>query len=179
MKFIEQKIKGVFIIEPTPFVDERGIFRRHFCQREFENYGLISRLSQANVSENKYKHTLRGFHYQENPHGEGKTLSCLVGKLYDIVVDLRPQSPTYHQWIGVELNQENRHSLHVPPGCAHAFITLEEGCLIHYYCSEFYHGPAERGIRYNDPFFKFVWPAEVKHISDKDRNHPDYVPVKK
>lgn len=178
MKFFEQKLAGVFIIEPEPFVDERGVFRRHFCEKEFANYGIAIDVKQCNVSENKYAHTLRGFHYQLDPHGEGKTLSCLVGKIYDVVVDLRPSSKTYLQWQAFELNSENRRAVHIPPGCANAFLTLEPNCVIHYYCSQFYYGPSERGIRFNDELFKFEWPVLPQVISDKDKNHPDYVPVK-
>ena len=179
MKFFAQKLLGVYLIQPEPFVDDRGVFRRHFCQREFDDHGITSRVAQCNVSENKYKHTLRGFHYQAAPYGEGKTLSCIVGKVCDIVLDLRPNSATYLQWQSFDLDQNNRLSIHVPPGCANAFLTMEDGCIIHYYCSEFYFGQTERGVRYNDPLFKFAWPAEVRMISDKDKNHPDYVPVKR
>jgi dTDP-4-dehydrorhamnose 3,5-epimerase len=179
MKFFKQKLPGVFIIEPEPFVDDRGVFRRHFCQREFEAQGITCRVAQCNVSENKYKHTLRGLHYQLAPHGEGKTLSCLVGKIYDIIVDLRPDSPTYLQWLSFELNQDNRKSIHIPPGCANGFMTLQDNCVIHYYCSEFYFSPADKGVRYNDPLFKFTWPVEPKLISERDKSHPDYVSAKK
>lgn len=179
MKFSAQQIPGVFIIEPEPFVDDRGVFRRHFCQREFDAHGISSRVTQSNVSENKYKYTLRGFHYQVPPHGEGKTLSCLAGKIYDIIVDLRADSPTYLKWQSFELDTENRRSIHIPPGCANAFLTMQDSSLIHYYCSEFYFGPSERGIRYNDPLFKFIWPYTPQFMSDKDRNHPDFIPVKR
>lgn len=174
MEFYEQKIRGVFLIEPEPFADERGMFRRHFCQKEFSEHGIVTSVAQSNVSENKFKHTLRGFHYQLPPHGEGKTLSCLRGAIYDIVVDLRPKSSTYLKWIAVELNENNRKSIHVPPGCANAFLTLADNSLIHYYCSEFYNSGAERGVRYNDPLFNFKWPAEPIVISDKDRSWPDF-----
>jgi dTDP-4-dehydrorhamnose 3,5-epimerase len=178
MKFHQQPIKGVFLIEPTPFVDERGVFRRHFCATEFGQHGIASAVAQANVSENVHALTLRGFHYQLRPHGEGKTLSCLRGKIYDIVVDLRPESPTYMEWINVELDDENRLSVHVPPGCANAFLTLTDGVLVQYYCSYPYTPAAERGIRYNDPAFNFKWPHAPKHISQKDRSHPDFVAEK-
>ena len=174
MKFISQKIPGVFIIEPTPFADERGIFRRHFCAREFKEHGIVADISQCNVSENKFRHTLRGFHYQLSPAQEGKTLSCFAGSIYDIVVDLRSDSPAYLQWLSVELTGENRKSLHVPPGCANAFMTLQDNTVVYYYCSEFYTPAAERGIRYNDPLFNFRWPAAPKVISQKDAQHPDY-----
>lgn len=179
MKFLPQKLSGVFILEPEPFIDDRGIFRRHFCQKEFESHGIASRVAQCNVSENKFRYTLRGFHYQEAPHGEGKTLSCLLGRIHDVVVDLRPESPTYLKWQSFELNKDNRYSLHVPPGCANAFLTLQDECLIHYYCSEYYFAAAEKGVRYNDPLFRFQWPAQPKIISEKDRSHPDYVPEKR
>jgi dTDP-4-dehydrorhamnose 3,5-epimerase len=178
MKFFEQSIPGVFVIEPEPFVDERGVFRRHFAQEEFDQHGITSVVKHCNVSENKFKHTLRGFHHQLAPYGEGKTLSCPKGSIYDVVVDLRPSSSTYLKWLAVELNDKNRKSLHIPPGCANAFLTLQDDCLIHYYCSEAYHADAERGIRYNDPAFDFKWPAEPLIISDKDKNHPDFQPVK-
>lgn len=174
MRFVEQRLPGVYIIEPQPFEDDRGMFRRHFCEREFREHDLAATVKQCNVSENMFKHTLRGFHYQIAPHGEGKTLTCFRGAVHDIVVDVRESSPTYLQWLAVELNDENRKSLHVPPGCANAFLTLTDRSLIHYYCSESYAPEAERGIRYNDPLFKFGWPHEPKVISAKDRRHQDF-----
>lgn len=178
MKFFKQFIPGVFIIEAEPFMDERGVFRRHFCEKEFNDNGITTTVKQSNISENKYKFTLRGFHYQVAPYGEGKTLSCLKGSIYDIVVDLRLESPTYMKWLAVELNEQNRKSIHVPPGCANAFLTLQDSSLIHYYCSESYNSQAERGIRYNDPSFQFLWPTKPLVISNKDLNHPDYTPPK-
>lgn len=176
MKFCAQKIPGVYVIEPEPFVDKRGMFRRHFCEKEFKAHSIVTDIRQCNVSENKFRHTLRGLHYQVAPFSEGKTLSCLKGSIYDVIVDIRPSSPTYLQWLSVELNDQNRKSLHVPPGCANAFLTLEDNSLIFYYCSEFYNSSAERGIRYNDPLFEFVWPHEPKVISEKDKKHPDFIP---
>lgn len=176
MKFHQQKLPGVYVIEPEPFQDERGVFRRHFCEKEFKAHGITADVRQCNVSENIYAYTLRGFHYQLDPWAEGKTLSCFAGAVYDIVVDLRPESPTYLQWISVELNPDNRRSIHVPPGCANAFLTLSDRTVIQYYCSQVYQAPSERGIRYNDPLFKFVWPAELRVISEKDARHPDFIP---
>ena len=175
MIFIEQKIKGVWLINPTPFEDDRGIFRRHFCNKEFKLNNIDINISQSNVSENKYKGTLRGFHYQLAPNQEAKTLSCFNGRIYDIVVDLRKDSATYKQWISVELTQDNRSMVHVPKGCANAFLTLEDKCIIHYYCSDPYVPKNEKGMRYNDPSFDFKWPYEPKIISEKDLNHPDYI----
>jgi dTDP-4-dehydrorhamnose 3,5-epimerase len=174
MKFHPQTIGGVYLIEATPFVDERGTFRRHFCAEEFRQHGLATAVAQANLSENPHALTLRGFHYQLPPHGEGKTLSCLRGKIHDIVVDLRRDSPTFMKWRAFTLDETNRQSLHVPPGCANAFLTLVDHCLVQYYCSYPYTPAAERGIRFNDPAFDFVWPAEPLHISDKDRFQPDF-----
>ncbi len=174
MIFHEQAIAGAFLIEPTPFADDRGVFRRHFCAAEFQQHGLASQVAQANVSENLHALTLRGFHYQLPPHGEGKTLSCLRGKIHDILVDLRPESPTFLQWRAFTLDDSSRLSLHVPPGCANAFLTLEDNVLVQYYCSHPYTPAAERGIRYNDPAFGFVWPQPPRHISQKDASHPDF-----
>lgn len=178
MKFSEQKIKGVYLIEPEPFIDSRGMYRRHFCQNEFKSHGIITKVVQANITESKRSFTLRGFHYQEEPYGEGKTLSCLKGSIYDIVVDVRPKSPTYLQRLGFELNENNRKSIHIPPGCAHAALTLKDNTIVHYYSSQFYTPKAERGIRYNDPLFKFKWPHKPEVISKKDRSFPNFIPKK-
>ena len=174
MKFYEQKLKGVFLIKPTPFKDERGVFRRHFCAEELSKHNIVTDVCQSNVSENPFAYTLRGFHYQERPFSEGKTLSCLKGGIYDIIVDLRAESPTYMNWVSFELNEDNRNSIHIPPGCANAFMTLEDKSLIHYYCSYPYTPSKEHGIRYNDLSFNFEWPREPLFISEKDKNHPDY-----
>jgi dTDP-4-dehydrorhamnose 3,5-epimerase len=174
MKFIETEIDGVFIIEAEPFIDDRGAFRRHFCESEFKKNNIVEDITQCNVSENKYAYTLRGFHYQLDPHSEGKTLSCLNGSIYDVVVDLRRNSTTYMKWISIELSKANRKSVHIAPGCANAFMTLEDNSLIHYYCSQSYAPDFERGIRFNDPSFNFKWPSEPEVISEKDLNHPDF-----
>lgn len=179
MKFHEQQIPGVYFIESEPFTDDRGMFRRHFCKNEFKSKGIVPDVCQSNVSENKFKHTLRGFHYQIPPYEEGKTMSCLKGAMYDIVVDLRPSSATYLKWTEVKLTEHNRFSVHIPPGCANAYLTLEDNTIIHYYCSEFYNPSAERGLRYNDPLFHFKWPVEPVFISEKDRNHQNFIPHQK
>ena len=174
MKFSEQKLERVYLIEPEPHKDERGMLRRHFCQHEFAEYSLMNEIKQTNVSENRKKHTLRGFHFQLPPHGENKVISCIKGSIYDIVFDLREESKTYLQWQPFELTEENRLSLYVPIGCANAYLTLQDSSWILYYHSEFYAPGSEGGIRYNDPLFKFHWPAEPKVISDKDLNIPDF-----
>ena len=174
MKFTEKKIEGVYLIEPEPYEDDRGMLRRHYCQREFKDNNLMTDIKQTNVSENKKKHTLRGFHFQYPPHGENKVISCIKGRIYDIVVDLREKSETYLKWQSFELTEENRLSIYVPIGCANAYLTLKVNTWILYYHSEFYAPGGEGGIRYNDTFFKFHWPAEPKMISDKDLNIPDF-----
>lgn len=176
MKYYEQEISGVWLIEPEPFLDKRGVFRRHFCKREFGERSIETRICQTNIIENRNKYTLRGFHYQIKPFEECKTISCFQGALYDIVVDLRPESNTFLKWISFELNSQNNVSLHVPAGCANAYLTLDDHTMIHYYMSEFYSPESYRGVRYNDPLFKFVWPAEPVIISDKDRTYPDFDP---
>ena len=180
MKFEELEIKGAFLIHAEPFQDERGIFRRNFCEKEFDEHGISSIVTQANISENNYKHTLRGFHYQVSPYGEGKTMTILKGCIYDIIVDLRRESDTYLKWISLNLSSNMRTSFHVPPGCANAFLTMENETLVQYYCSCSYNPESERGLRYNDPLFQFTWPIDTpKHISDKDASWPDYAPEKK
>jgi dTDP-4-dehydrorhamnose 3,5-epimerase len=177
MKFITQAIPGAWLIEPNPFQDDRGVFRRHFCAREFAAHGIASHILQSNISENLHARTLRGFHYQVAPHGEGKTLTCLRGRIHDILVDLRPDSPTYLKSISFELDDQNRKSIHIPPGCANAFLTLTDDVLVYYVVSEFYQPDAERGIRWNDPLFNFQWPETPLHFSKKDSDWPDFVPV--
>ena len=174
MRFHEQDLEGVYVIEAEPHEDERGLLRRHFCQKEFMEHGLIGEIRQCNVSENKRKHTLRGFHYQLPPRGESKTLSCMKGSIHDIVVDLRVASSTSMRWQSFELSAESRLQLHVPAGCATAYLTLEDDTSVFYYHSEFYEPGVEAGIRYNDPLFGFVWPAEPSRASARDLNMPDF-----
>jgi len=178
MKFFEQKIPNVYVIKPEPFMDKRGLLRRNFCQREFAEHGISIDIKQCNISENSLRYTLRGFHYQRHPFQESKVLSCIKGSLYDIVVDLRPDSPAYLQWVSLDLTEENRMSLYVPAGCANAYLTLSDNTRILYYHSDFYTPNAEGGIRYNDPFFKFQWPAEPLVISEKDKSYSAFIPDK-
>lgn len=178
MIFIKNKIKGVFLIKPEPFKDKRGIFRRIFCQKEFKKNNLVNIIRQANISENKFRYTLRGFHYQTNPFGEDKTLTCVKGSIYDIVVDLRPKSKTYMKWCSFQIDEKNKNLIHIPRGCANAFLTLKNNTLVQYNSSEFYKPKYEKGIRYNDPLFKFKWPQKPKIISNKDLSHPNYIMIK-
>ncbi len=173
MKFYEQDIKGVWLIEAEPVTDARGSFRRHFCQKEYEDNGLQSKIVQTNISENPQKHTLRGFHYQVRPFEENKTLTCLQGSLFDVIVDLRSDSDTFLKWISVGLTAGDNLSLYVPAGCANAYLTLEDSTIILYYMSEFFAPESYSGFRYNDPKLSVDWPSEPALISSKDQNYPD------
>ena len=172
LRFKKTEIEGCYIVEPEVFSDFRGILRRHFDTEEFRTHGIDNNVVQCNVSENPVKCTLRGFHYQATR--EARTFSCLRGSVYDIVVDLRPKSKTFLKWSSFMINEKNCLSLHVPAGCANAFLTLEPNTILHYYHSRKYVRGAERGIRYNDPFFKFKWPHKPKLISKKDKSWPDF-----
>ena len=171
MKFLKQKLKGVYVIKPEPFKDKRGMFRRHFCKKELKKIGIETGVQQANISENPKKGTLRGFHYQKKPHQEAKTISCLKGSFFDVIIDLRKNSPTYKKWQSFVITEKNRFSLHIPKGCANAFLTLENNTLIHYYCSNSYNPKFESGVLFNDPALKIKWPFKPIHISEKDKNH--------
>lgn len=174
MIFEETTLKDAFIIKLEEFGDERGFFARAWCQKEFEKQGLENRIAQANLSFNLRKGTLRGMHYQVSPYEETKLVRCFRGAIYDVIVDLRPSSPTYGQWIGVELTAQNRWALFVPRGFAHGFQTLEDETEVFYQVSEFYTPGAERGARYNDPTFAIEWPLPVSVISDKDATWENY-----
>jgi len=179
MIFKETKLKGTYIIEIEKLEDERGFFARAWCKKEFENHNLISRLVQANVSFNKKMGTLRGMHYQLAPYKETKLVRCTRGAIYDVIIDLRPDSSTYGQWMGVELTSENYKMLYVPEDFAHGFQTLEDNTETTYQVSQFYAPGSERGIRYNDPGFGIKWPRNVQVISEKDKNCPDYSLLRK
>jgi dTDP-4-dehydrorhamnose 3,5-epimerase len=173
MKFDGTKLPGVVEIQLEPNSDERGFFARTWCQNEFTEHGLNGKIVQCNVSFNAHKGTLRGIHYQAAPYPEAKLVRCTMGAIYDVVVDLRPQSPTFKDWTGVFLTAANRHMLYVPEGCGHGFLTLEDETEVFYQMSEFYHPELARGVRWNDPAFKIIWPAAVEVISERDRTYPD------
>jgi dTDP-4-dehydrorhamnose 3,5-epimerase len=172
MIFTETKLKGAFIIDVDKREDERGFFGRAWCKKEFEEQGLNSDTVQANVSYSIHRGTLRGMHYQVAPYSECKTVRCTSGSLYDVIVDIRPGSPTYTQWIGVELTAQSFRMLYVPAGFAHGFITLEDHTSVHYMVTQYYTPGAEEGLRYNDPAFAIAWPFEPIVVSVKDRTHP-------
>jgi len=173
MKFTETKLRGAFIITPDLIEDERGFFARTFCRREFEEHGLNSNLVQCNISFNKTKGTLRGMHYQAAPHGEVKLVRCTAGTIYDVIVDLRPESPTFRQWLAAELSEKNHQLLYVPEGFAHGYQTLEPQAEVFYQVSASYHRASERGVRWNDSAFGIKWPLPARVISKKDSSYPD------
>jgi dTDP-4-dehydrorhamnose 3,5-epimerase len=175
MTFHETRLPGVFEIHLEPRADERGFFARSWCQEEFGDHRLNSKLVQCSVSWNARKGTLRGIHYQVEPNPEAKVVRCTAGTIYDVVVDLRSQSPTFKQWCATVLSAENRHMLYVPEGCGHGFLTLEDASEVFYQMSEFYHPESARGVRWNDPAFQISWPEKVEVISDRDRTYPDFV----
>lgn len=174
MEFLKTKLPGVFEIHIEAKPDERGFFARTWCQKEFEAQGLAANLVQCSLSFNKRKGTLRGMHYQIAPYEETKLVRCTRGAIYDVALDLRPQSPAFKEWVAVELTAEKRNMLYVPQGCAHGFLTLEDGSEVVYQMSEFQHAESARGVRWDDPAFQIKWPAKVEVISERDRTYPDF-----
>jgi dTDP-4-dehydrorhamnose 3,5-epimerase len=173
--FTETKLKGAYVLEIEKLEDERGFFARTWCQREFLANSLNPRLVQCSVSFNRKRGTLRGMHYQEAPNEEAKLVQCLRGAIYDVIIDLRSDSPTYTQWLAVELTAENRRMLYVPEQFAHGFQTLEDNTEVFYQISEFYYPNKARGIRWNDPRFKIAWPNNGPILSERDRDLPDFI----
>jgi len=174
MIFRETKIAGVFEIQIEPKTDERGFFARTWCREEFEAHGLNERLAQCSISFNPRKGTLRGMHYQVAPYEETKLVRCTRGAIYDVVVDLRPQSSTFRNWIAVVLTSENCSMVYVPKGCAHGFLTLEDATEVFYQISETYNLESARGVRWNDPAFGIAWPEKITLISARDQNYPSF-----
>lgn len=174
MIFNETKLNDAYVIDLNKFEDDRGFFARAFCVDEFEELGIEFPVVQANVSYNRYKHTLRGMHYQQQPYGEAKLIRCTSGAIFDAIIDVRPDSSTYMKWMGVELTGQNYRMLYVPEGFAHGFMTLEDETEVTYQVSEFYTPSAEQGIRWNDPAFNIDWPAEPEIISEKDQAWQDF-----
>jgi dTDP-4-dehydrorhamnose 3,5-epimerase len=173
MIFKELQLKGVFTVDLEPKEDNRGFYARAWCRDEFGQHGLVTDFAQINISYTHKKGTVRGLHYQVPPHGEVKLVRCVRGAIFDVVVDMRPDSPTYRQWLGIELSADNRRALYVPENFAHGFASLTDDCELIYSISSSYHPEAERGIRYNDPAIGIEWPVDIEIMSDKDRNMPD------
>jgi dTDP-4-dehydrorhamnose 3,5-epimerase len=174
MLFTETKLAGAFEIELERHTDSRGFFARTWCAEEFGEHGLRTALAQCSISFNLQRGTLRGMHWQEAPHEEAKLVRCSSGSIYDVIVDLRPTSPTYLGHVGVELDAGRRNMLYVPEGFAHGFLTLEPDTEVVYQMSEFYAPEAARGARYDDPAFGIAWPAPVAVIAERDASYPDF-----
>ena len=174
MRFNETSLHGVFVIEIEPIEDERGFFARTWSKDVFEARGLNGSLAQISISFNKGRGTLRGLHYQAKPYEEVKLVRCTTGAIYDVAVDLRPDSPTFKQWTAVNLTSANRTMLYIPEGCAHGFQTLEDDTEVLYQISEFYRPECAMGIRWDDPVFGFEWPLSERIISERDKGFADF-----
>ena len=174
MIFKETKLQGSFIIEPEMLIDERGAFARIFCCRDFENHGLNGNISQCSTCLNTKKNTLRGMHYQKKTYAEAKLIRCSRGLIYDVIVDLRYDSPTFKQWTSVEISAENRKMVYVPEGFAHGFQTLTDNVEVIYQMSQFYSPSHADGFRWDDPSFRIDWPSKDLVISLKDQKYPDF-----
>ena len=172
MIFRETPLAGAWVLEPERFEDERGFFARTYCRREFEAHGLDPSIAQCSVSFNHWRGTLRGLHFQAAPHEEIKLVRVTRGAIWDVIVDVRPGSPTFKRHFGIILSAENRHELYIPKGMAHGFQTLEDETELFYQISEFYAPDFARGYRWDDPAFAIPWPEPVTVISEKDRNLP-------
>jgi dTDP-4-dehydrorhamnose 3,5-epimerase len=174
MIFTPTELKDATIIDIEPFQDERGFFARAWCQREFQEQGLVANVVQANMSYNRRRGTLRGMHFQRAPYAETKLVRVVRGAIYDVIIDLRPESSSFKRWVGVELTAENRRALYVPEGFAHGFQTLADDSEVLYQVSTFYTPAAEGGLRHDDPAFAVRWPLPVSVISPKDAGWPDF-----
>ena len=172
MIFAETRLKGAYIIEPARLEDERGFFARTFCHREFAEHGIAFNFVQCNISFNEQKGSLRGMHYQVKPHAEAKLVRCTMGAIYDVIIDLRVDSPTFSQWISAELTARNRKMLFVPEGFAHGFQTLEDDTEVFYHMSRDHHPESSRGIRWEDPAIGIRWPRANPTVSERDRALP-------
>jgi dTDP-4-dehydrorhamnose 3,5-epimerase len=176
MIFAETQINGVHVVELEPIRDDRGFFSRVWCRQEFADRGLNPDLVQCSISFNFRKGTLRGMHLQARPHREAKTVRCTNGAIYDVVIDLRRDSPTFMQWTAVELSAANRKMLYIPEGLAHGFLTLADNSEVFYQMSDYFAAESGRGVRWNDPHFRIHWPIPVEVISPKDQNWADFDP---
>ena len=176
MRFTETTVHGAYVIDVDRIGDSRGFFGRLWCEKELDQKGLVSRIKQSNIGFSPEAGTLRGLHYQESPFEEVKIVRCTRGAIFDVVVDVRRDSPTFGKWHGVELNPDNASMLYVPEGCATGYLTLQDDSEIYYNTSQFYAPDSATGVRFDDPFFAIEWPAEIKVSSDADRSWPDFRP---
>jgi dTDP-4-dehydrorhamnose 3,5-epimerase len=172
MIFQETPLSGAYVIEPERINDNRGFFARVWCKKELSQLGLTSELVQSNIGFNLCKGTLRGLHFQKPPYAETKILRCTRGAIFDVIVDLRTTSPTYKDWFGVELSDENCRMIYVPEGFAQGYVTLADHTEINYHTSEVFTPAAAFGVRFDDPAFGIQWPVAAAVISEQDRNWP-------
>lgn len=175
MIFVATPLPGAFVVELEQHADDRGYFARAWCQREFAAMGLSHEVAQCNVSHTTRRGTLRGMHWQEAPYGEAKLVRCTRGSIWDVIIDLRPDSPTYTRHFGIELNSVSGRALFVPEGFAHGFVTLEDDTDVFYQMSQFHEPNAARGVRWNDPAFGIVWPISEPLLHPRDAHYPDFV----
>jgi dTDP-4-dehydrorhamnose 3,5-epimerase len=176
MKFVPTPVHGVTVVDLDIAEDERGFFARTFCQDEFTAAGIEIKPCQLNLSHNAHAFTLRGLHFQAKPHGENKLVHCVRGRIFDVAVDLRSDSPSYRRWFGIELAPHLRRLLYVPKGCAHGFLTLEPESDVSYVMGQPFVAEAGRGVRWDDPAFGIDWPTQPQLISSRDRSFPDFSP---
>jgi dTDP-4-dehydrorhamnose 3,5-epimerase len=172
MKFSSTHLEGVFLIEPEPRRDERGFLARTFCEREFAAHGLNTRWPQHNHTLTLERGSVRGLHFQAEPSPEIKLVRCMTGRVWDVVVDVRPQSPTFGKWEAFELSSDNLRAVYIPAGFAHGFQCLEDRCELFYLMSDFYEAPLARGVRWNDPDIAIAWPLPVINLSLRDHALP-------
>lgn len=172
MRFQKTRIEDVWIVEPVALSDSRGSFARTFCKDEFAQHGLVQDFVQHSVSHSREKHTIRGLHFQKGTHAEDKVVSCLQGAIFDVAVDVRPDSPTYLQWVSALLSSENRQQFYIPKGFAHGFQSLTDDAVVSYLISTRYEPSAATGLRFDDPAIGIDWPAEATVVSEKDRSWP-------
>jgi dTDP-4-dehydrorhamnose 3,5-epimerase len=172
MRFYQTKLAGLWLIDLEPREDERGFFARTFCEREFTAHGLCIRWPQCNLTRTLHRGTIRGLHFQGDPHPEIKLIRCAAGAIWDLVVDVRRDSPTYGQWEAFDLTADNRRQLYVPGGFAHGFQALTDGCEVFYQMSDFYQPDLARGVRWNDPALNITWPIANPFVSDRDQHLP-------
>ncbi len=172
MKFVPTPLDGAFVVEPELISDDRGFFARSFCQNEFRAHGLDPAAVQCNISFNSKRGTLRGLHFQAKPHEEAKLVRCTRGAIWDVIVDLREDSPTRYRWFSAELSADNHQALFVPAGFAHGFQTLVDDSEVLYQMSEFYHPESARGLRWDDPAIGISWPCSDPVLSPRDRSYP-------
>jgi dTDP-4-dehydrorhamnose 3,5-epimerase len=174
MRFIGLGLEDLTLVQPSVFEDNRGTFRRNFCLQKFNEQGLDFSVKQGNVSENVSQYTLRGFHYQKSPSNESKLLTPITGSIYNVVIDLRSQSPSFLKVFSITIRSDKRESLLVPSGCANCFLTLEENTIVQYYMNDFFREDSYAGFRYDDPFFNIQWPHLPMIISKKDLMWPRF-----